>query len=438
MQNFGEDTFYSQRLYLGLPAEDAWLVKSEASVARVNGQDVLKLDLKLNRPDNILSPVALKKVQVKVMELRTEAHQFQTWIYREELQTGLDGSIKINTSLKEKLNGRRMRVELITLDKNQKYKLIRLPLLLNRNQNIDLQFLPESGHLVAGIKSKVAFKALDEEGAGISVSGTLLDSLGNKITSFISLRNGMGAFEFMPEYGKAYFATLNQSGDKKYPLPKAKAQGTVMQINNPEQSEIIAINLSGIDALGTDTACYIVGTTRGTIYYSQTVQANLTKCSVAKNLFPTGIARFTLFKGLRPLNERRVFIDHHDQLNINISPNKTIYNKHDSVSLDIEVKTKSGFPVQGNFSLAVTDDSQVKSDSLGNNGILAGLLLNTEIKGSIETPAYYINRKDKDAWLALDNLMLTQGWTAYDWKDVFAAPPHPNLTPKKILRLPAK
>ncbi|MDB5155342.1 MAG: hypothetical protein JWR50_49, partial [Mucilaginibacter sp.] len=32
----------------------------------------------------------------------------------------------------------------------------------------------------------------------------------------------------------------------------------------------------------------------------------------------------------------------------------------------------------------------------------------------------YINRKDKDAWQALDNLMLTQGWTGYDWNDVFA------------------
>jgi hypothetical protein len=115
-----------------------------------------------------------------------------------------------------------------------------------------------------------------------------------------------------------------------------------------------------------------------------------------------------------------VFIDNHDQLNIKITSNKASYNKRDSVSLTIEVRDKSEFPVQGNFSLAVIDNSQVRPDSLDNNGIAASLLLNSELNGHIENPGYYINRKDKLAWQALDNLLLTQGWTGYDWKDIFA------------------
>ncbi|NNU33977.1 hypothetical protein HK413_07080 [Mucilaginibacter sp. S1162] len=86
------------------------------------------------------------------------------------------------------------------------------------------------------------------------------------------------------------------------------------------------------------------------------------------------------------------------------------------------MKDKSGFPVQGSFSLAVTDDSQVRADSPGNTSIAASLLINSELKGNVESPGYYINRKDKQARQALDNLMLTQGWTGYDWKEIFAKP----------------
>ncbi|NNU34366.1 carboxypeptidase regulatory-like domain-containing protein [Mucilaginibacter sp. S1162] len=130
-----------------------------------------------------------------------------------------------------------------------------------------------------------------------------------------------------------------------------------------------------------------------------------------------------------------VFIDNHDELNIHITPNKTIYRKRDSVALTIEVKDKSGFPVQGSFSLTVTDDSQVRPDTTGNYSINTSLLLNADLKGNIENPGYYINRKDKQAWQALDNLMLTQGWTGYDWKNVFAPAKPPKFEAEKEFKI---
>src|SRR4051812_29082657 len=108
-------------------------------------------------------------------------------------------------------------------------------------------------------------------------------------------------------------------------------------------------------------------------------------------MFPSGIARFTLFKGRTPVNERIVFIDNNDGLKISMSTNKKTYLKRDSVGLDIVVKDKSGFPVSGSFSIAVTDDSQVKADSLGDNSMSANLLLTADLRGHVESPGYYIN-----------------------------------------------
>jgi hypothetical protein len=58
------------------------------------------------------------------------------------------------------------------------------------------------------------------------------------------------------------------------------------------------------------------------------------------------------------------------------------------VGLTIKVTDKEGKPVQGTFSLAVTDNSQVKPDSLSNN-ILNNLLFTSDLKGTIEEPGWY-------------------------------------------------
>ncbi|MBC7398580.1 MAG: carboxypeptidase regulatory-like domain-containing protein, partial [Mucilaginibacter sp.] len=51
------------------------------------------------------------------------------------------------------------------------------------------------------------------------------------------------------------------------------------------------------------------------------------------------------------------------------------------------------------------------------------------------SPGYYINRTDKQAWQTLDNLMLTQGWTGYDWQDVFAPAKQPKFEAEKDFKI---
>ncbi|RZL28235.1 MAG: hypothetical protein EOO96_21135 [Pedobacter sp.] len=62
----------------------------------------------------------------------------------------------------------------------------------NRNSTIDLQFLPEGGNLTVGANQKIAFKALDANGKGISVNGEILDSKNNVVAKFASNAKGMG------------------------------------------------------------------------------------------------------------------------------------------------------------------------------------------------------------------------------------------------------
>jgi hypothetical protein len=92
--------------------------------------------------------------------------------------------------------------------------------------------------------------------------------------------------------------------------------------------------------------------------------------------------------------------------------------------------------VHGTFGLAVTDNSQVKADTMGSN-IINDLLFTSDLKGTVEEPGWYFEddgatikqsnnpviKPSNNKAIALDNLLLTQGWVGYNWKDVFQTKP---------------
>ncbi|HEY5327597.1 MAG TPA: hypothetical protein VIJ27_11405, partial [Mucilaginibacter sp.] len=178
-------------------------------------------------------------------------------------------------------------------------------------------------------------------------------------------------------------------------------------------SVLVCVSLSP-DLLmnGPPPAYYVIGQSRGVVCYAAklTMKRHALSIWVPKSLFPTGIAHFTLLTaGYIPLNERICFINHHDNLQVNVMPDKNYYSPHDSIALKIKVTDKTNHPVQGNFSMAVVDDNQVSSDLPGVN-ITNELLLTSDLKGTVEEPGYYFENKDPGRSAQLDNLMLTQGW----------------------------
>ncbi|MDB5156279.1 MAG: carboxypeptidase regulatory-like protein, partial [Mucilaginibacter sp.] len=166
---------------------------------------------------------------------------------------------------------------------------------------------------------------------------------------------------------------------------------------------------------------FLIGKAREIICYGAMVNfkngASISQ-KISKRLFPSGITHFVLLDMKnRPLNERLIFINRHDDLHLNINADKITYAPCDSVTLRMSINDALGNPVAGNFSLAVTDDALVHPDSLNNENIITRILLTSELKGYVEQPDYYLNTNDAASREALDNLLLTQGWVSYGWPD---------------------
>ncbi|MGH7237724.1 MAG: hypothetical protein ACREGF_04275, partial [Candidatus Saccharimonadales bacterium] len=228
-------------------------------------------------------------------------------------------------------------------------------------------------------------------------------------------------FDMLPQPGETYSASVTLPGGlvKTYPLPPVKSMGTVLKVREEKGADSLAITVTGTQD---GNSYYLVGQSGGVVCYAAvlTLSSYAAKAKIADAVFPSGIARFTLMSADRqPLNERLIFINHHNNLRINMWPDKPVYGHKDKVNIKVHVTDIDGRPVAGNFSVAVTDDAQVKTDSLNNN-IISNLLLTSGLKGNIEEAGYYF-QPDTSGHIKqqLDNLLLTQGWAGYDWKDIF-------------------
>ncbi|WP_256011715.1 hypothetical protein [Desertivirga xinjiangensis] len=298
------------------------------------------------------------------------------------------------------------------------------PLELKRSAQTDLQFMPEGGALVAGLSTRVGFKAIGEDGKGTDVTGVVYNSKQEKVSDFSSEHKGMGSFELTPQPGEEYTAKLifKDGESKTYRLPRVNNAGTVLRINKLSEDFMQVQISASADVLNRYESYYLVGQARGVVCYA--ARLNLDKTSfidIPKDVFPTGIARLTLLNASKqPLNERLVYIDHNDALKVDIQASMPVYYTKDSISLNIQVNDKDGKPISGSFSLAVTDDGQVETGSTAGSSIVSNVLLTSDLKGEIEEPGYYLG-PDSHAGKHLDNLLLTQGWVGYNWKDIFNA-----------------
>jgi len=288
---------------------------------------------------------------------------------------------------------------------------------------VDLQFFPEGGDLVNGLRSKVAFKAITQNGMAEEVQGSIMDNAGNEVATFTTRHLGMGAFPLEPQKGKNYFAKVTAADGSIFnvPLPAATDAGFTLSVNNIAGDslylKVAAANLP-------DTAFYLIAQSEGKHYFAaaRKLQDKVFTASIPKNRFPTGIVQFTLFsQSGEPINERIVFIQNDDQLKLTITPDKRNYAPGEKVKLTMQATEPDGTPATGTFSVSVIDESKVPVNEAAENTIFTDLLLKSEISGCIQDPNYYFMELTDKTKTDLDLLMLTQGYRRFEWKKLLSA-----------------
>jgi hypothetical protein len=275
----------------------------------------------------------------------------------------------------------------------------------------DIQFFPEGGNLVNGMESRVAFRAVSSAGKSVSCSGAVLNERNDTIVRFASLVFGMGHFDLLPAPGEKYHAIIKINEKQvRRELPVAFNRGLIMRINDigNEKIKLVIQNNTGGRTVS------VMAHTRGLLKLAATYQLlnGKTEIEINKNQLGEGISHFTVFDEKMKALAERLFFRKPADLTLKASTDALSYSGRKKVTVDISA-TAGQQPIAGNLSMSVylLDSLQ----TFESTDIRSYLWLQSDLRGNIESPAYYFNGTGPEVQEATDNLMLTQGWSRFRW-----------------------
>ena len=326
----------------------------------------------------------------------------------------------ISISLPDLKSPAARRIEVEFDDPQYTYKrTFHLPVFTN---DFDVKFFPEGGALLSIPHQNVAFKAQGADGFSKEVEGFLFNSKGDTLTNFRSEHNGMGIFTMNPVDNETYYVTVrtNDSITKRFNLPAIEPKGISIAMSHYKQE--IRYEIQKTEATEWPQKLFLLAHTRGKLAILQPINPKRTFGKMNDSLFTEGITHFMLIDEQgNALSERLIFVPDHKPNQWQITADQPTYGKREKVSLQIAAKDNEGNPVEGTFSVSITDRKSIQPDSLADN-ILSNLLLTSDLKGYVEDPAYYFLNQDARTLRSIDYLMMTHGWRRHKMENVLRTP----------------
>ena len=287
----------------------------------------------------------------------------------------------------------------------------------NTLKTVNVSFYPEGGHLLNGMKGRVAFKAVDEKGRGLD--GTLELRGGQFPGGVMSVRSGhegMGSFIYDPgQSAGAQFVT----GGKAYgvTLPSGERNGLLLRAAMDTSAGLLTLTYRYRDEKSLADSLGITVTCRGELIYFGKVSTRDSTLLVPTSRWPAGVCRVVLYtRGGQVLASRSVFHNNtgFTAPGINVRTDKESYSANERMKLSLTLRDKDGRPFRDRFCLSVRDDTYPGGGRVDN--MIENLLLCSDLKGYIHNPGYYFESDDSAHLADLDLLMLVQGWERYDWR----------------------
>ena len=289
----------------------------------------------------------------------------------------------------------------------------------------ELKFYPEGGHIVEGIETTVAYELLEEEGKpGTDTVFIFADK--ELLLKSAPTHAGMGTFTLTPKGDVEYSAEVKRGKRKhKFDLPKIEPRGVV--VNLAQTSETIAVTVKNNIDFSTPLGIAVLN--RGFLIDYQSFEADEKekRFAFATDSLPEGVNRVVIFANSNiPLAERQFFVRHKNILpgdrqtvkltaKVNgLAPSEILLQPHEKITLTVEREDGKPIAEDAEFSVSVSDAATRQTMSYTHN-MYTHMLLGSEIKGYIPDAAQYFADNSDATRKNLDLLMLTRGWTSYDW-----------------------
>ena len=294
-------------------------------------------------------------------------------------------------------------------------------------EKLNVRFFPEGGQLVEGVTSQVAFKAESKNEGNIELSGTIYTKEGAEITSFETLHDGMGRFEYTPSAQPAIAKVDFQGKKYEFTLPQALPNGYVLSTVSNAGALLVRVFCNA--ATPQDTLAVFISH-QGRPYVHQLISCRSDapqEFILPTRKLPAGVLQVSLInRAGNTLCERFVFANPRAPLQISTKRLKEVYAPYAPIRCELQIKNAKGEPVSGELSVSIRDG--VRSDYLEyDNNIFTDLLLTSDLKGYIHQPGYYFASPSPRKQTELDVLLMVHGWRKYDMSQAISTAPFTPL-----------
>lgn len=242
-----------------------------------------------------------------------------------------------------------------------------------------VQFFPEGGHLVSGLKNVLGLKITDAKGNGITLRGDIVDGNGTKIVPFRSFEFGLASAYFDVEPDTEYFAQIEINGVlEKYTLPNALSKGYTLQLTNHGEHIVIRIATNIHNGL---EGTFLLGHLRGSLIFNdfmENTRDSIYEIKLSTAKLDDGVAHFTLFApNGEPLCERLTFIENpKNRIALSVKTDRAYYGFREQVGVRLALQDENGKPMDGRFSMSVASENSLKKKT---STLKSWLLLNSDL-----------------------------------------------------------
>ena len=290
----------------------------------------------------------------------------------------------------------------------------------------EFKLMPEGGHLLENTVNNIAVLIKNQNNKGVKTkTGIIKDSSGNSIGAFNTNTLGFANVNLAIKKGEIYTfeATLNNGTTLTQNTNVPKQIGITLNTKVLDDSFVLNIltnnkSLKGLNGKKYRVFIHNTRSFKNIFFDFNNTDKNYVLLLKKQELF-NGINIITIFNEKnQPVLERLIFNDLEDVSNqIKVTTSKI---KYDSVQATVTNYSKEKIFLSSSFL-----PSNTKAYN-PNNNIKSQILLQPYINGVIENAEYYFNaskNKSKD----LDLLLLTQGWSKYNWSNIFNNTPTDNF-----------
>ena len=309
-----------------------------------------------------------------------------------------------------------------------------LPIVLNK---LRVDFHPEGGDLVAGLKNRVYFQARTTLAKPADLAGRVVDQDGKEVAAIATLsvadqpqlNQGQGEFSFTPVAGKKYELKIDRplGMEGSYPLPPTRTDGVVLNI--PKGVADLKIDAT-VASAGKDRELLIGAYCRGRLLDHVNVIAKAgvqTPVTLRTTPGVSGVQRVTVFEKITagehsqfvPVAERLVYRPADTKLNLTLKADQATYAPGQSATISIQTADEKNQPKPGILLVYAADLSVLKlADDRTARQMPTHFLLTREVQKPEDLEnADFLLGDHPQAKVAVDLLLGTQGWRRFAEQD---------------------